>query len=151
MNCPLKGTKSPCSARGGTTQSPNEFIHVSRSLTEIRIHRVGSTRFGKKSLVTRILDAVTYDLLFLWCLLRLPRHDMVIAFTSPPLAGLHGALAARLWRARFSRALASRSHRRCWPARPHLGERWPSRLVATAAEKRLSFRHIATPFRGGER
>ena len=64
----------------------------------IRIHRVG---FGKKSLVTRILDAVTYDLLSLWCLLRLPRHDMVIAFTSPPLAGLHGALAARLWRARF--------------------------------------------------
>jgi hypothetical protein len=26
----------------------------------IRIHRVGSTRFGKKSLITRILDAVTY-------------------------------------------------------------------------------------------
>ncbi len=30
------------------------------------------------------------------------------------------------------------SHRRCWPARPDLGERWPSRLVATAAEDRLS-------------
>src|SRR5262245_5264041 len=26
---------------------------------------------------------------------------------------------------------------RCWPSRPDLGERWPSRLVATAAESRL--------------
>jgi hypothetical protein len=25
----------------------------------------------------------------------------------------------------------------CWPARPDLGERWPSRLVATAEEERL--------------
>jgi len=35
---------------------------------------------------------------------------------------------------------ASPAHRRCWPSRPDLGERWPSRLVATAAEDRLSFR-----------
>jgi len=27
-----------------------------------------------------------------------------------------------------------------WPGVPDLGERWPSRLVATAAEDRLSFR-----------
>jgi colanic acid biosynthesis glycosyl transferase WcaI len=76
----------------------------------IRIHRVGSTRFGKKSLITRILDAVTYDLLSLWRFLHLPRHDMVIAFTSPPLAGLHGALAARLWRARFIHWLMNINH-----------------------------------------
>jgi hypothetical protein len=31
-----------------------------------------------------------------------------------------------------------RSHRRCWTARPDLGERWPSRLVATAAEDCLN-------------
>jgi probable HAF family extracellular repeat protein len=30
-----------------------------------------------------------------------------------------------------------RLHRRCWPSRPDLGERWPSRLVATAEEDRL--------------
>ena len=76
----------------------------------IRVHRVGSTRFGKESLVTRILDAVTYDVLSLWRLLRLPRHDMVIAFTSPPLAGLHGALGARLWRARFVHWLMNINH-----------------------------------------
>jgi hypothetical protein len=32
---------------------------------------------------------------------------------------------------------------RHWPARPDLGLRWPSRLVATAAEDRLSFRRNA--------
>jgi len=31
------------------------------------------------------------------------------------------------------------THRRCWPAWPDLGERWPSRLVATATEDRVSF------------
>jgi hypothetical protein len=32
----------------------------------------------------------------------------------------------------------SRPHRECWPARPDLRKRWPSRLVATAAEDRLN-------------
>ena len=53
---------------------------------------------------------MTYDVLSLWRLLRLPSHDMVIAFTSPPLAGLHGALGARLWRARFVHWLMNINH-----------------------------------------
>jgi hypothetical protein len=32
-----------------------------------------------------------------------------------------------------------------WPSRPDLGERWPSPLVATAAEGRLNIRRNATP------
>jgi len=30
----------------------------------------------------------------------------------------------------------TRSHRRCWTSRPDLGERWPSRLVATASSSK---------------
>ena len=37
-----------------------------------------------------------------------------------------------------------RPHRGRWTARPDLGERWPSRLVATAAEDRLSIKAICT-------
>jgi hypothetical protein len=37
-----------------------------------------------------------------------------------------------------------RPHRRCRPARPDLGRRWPSRLVATAAEDRLKARSNET-------
>src|SRR5262249_4573457 len=35
---------------------------------------------------------------------------------------------------------SARTNRRCWTARPDLGRRWPSRLVATAVEERLRFR-----------
>ena len=34
---------------------------------------------------------------------------------------------------------AARPHRRCWTARPAPGKRWTSRLVATAAEERLTY------------
>ena len=37
-------------------------------------------------------------------------------------------------------SIPERPHRRCWPAWPDLGERWPARLVATASEDRLSVR-----------
>jgi hypothetical protein len=40
--------------------------------------------------------------------------------------------------------IGSRPHRRCWPSRPCLRERWPCRLVATAAEDRLSIRQLTT-------
>ena len=67
----------------------------------ISVYRVSSTNFGKNSLVARILDAVSYDLASLARLVRLPRQDLVLAFTSPPLVGFYGALVARFWRARF--------------------------------------------------
>jgi hypothetical protein len=37
-------------------------------------------------------------------------------------------------------SLGPRPRCRCWPSRSDLGERWPSRLVATAVETRLSVR-----------
>ena len=76
----------------------------------IEIHRVPSTWFGKGNFITRAIDAVTYDLMSLWRIARLPRHDLVIAFTSPPLVGLQGMLAARLWKARFVYWLMNINH-----------------------------------------
>jgi colanic acid biosynthesis glycosyl transferase WcaI len=67
----------------------------------IRIHRVPSTGFGKSLTLGRVLDMSSHELLTAAKLLRLPRHDVVVAFTSPPLAGVEGALVARLWGARF--------------------------------------------------
>jgi hypothetical protein len=42
-----------------------------------------------------------------------------------------------------------RRHRWCWTSRPDLGERWPSRLVATAAKNRLTFAAHCWPLQGG--
>jgi hypothetical protein len=44
----------------------------------------------------------------------------------------------------FHDPICPRPHRRCWPSRPNPRWYWPSRLVATAAEDRLSFRRNST-------
>lgn len=62
----------------------------------IHIYRVGSTGFGKRTFFRRIVDAFTFELGLLWKLLRLPRHDVVLSFTSPPLIGVLGTFIARL-------------------------------------------------------
>jgi colanic acid biosynthesis glycosyl transferase WcaI len=67
----------------------------------IRIHRVGSTGFGKTAKWRRAADFASF--LFL-CALRLavlPRHDVVVALTSPPLIAFLGAWLAKLRRSRF--------------------------------------------------
>jgi hypothetical protein len=62
--------------------------------------------------------------------------------SGPPISLLHlrGHKRKCLARFYFNR---SRSYRRRWIAGPDLGERWPSRLVATASESRLNIRHNA--------
>ena len=67
----------------------------------ITIHRVASTRFGKGAKWRRAADFASF--IFLCCvrLLRLPRPDVVVALTSPPLISFIGAGYARLKRCRF--------------------------------------------------
>ena len=67
----------------------------------VNIIRVFSTRFGKKSKLRRALDFASF--LFFCCgrLLFLPRQDVVVALTTPPLISFIGAWRAKLWRAKF--------------------------------------------------
>lgn len=58
----------------------------------IEIRRVHSTGFGKTSKLKRIVDSVTFDLMLLWELLWMPKQDIVVSFTSPPLLGIFGTL-----------------------------------------------------------
>jgi hypothetical protein len=44
-----------------------------------------------------------------------------------------------------------RPHPRCWPARPDLGKRWRSRLVATAAALRLNISPVKSRCPWGKR
>lgn len=61
-------------------------------LEGVRIFRVGSTGLGKRSVLTRIVDSITFFLALVWRLVRLRRFDLVISFTSPPLIGVFGVL-----------------------------------------------------------
>lgn len=67
----------------------------------VQIERVWATSFGKRNLLGRLTDYVTFYLGACWRLLRLPRNvneeAVVMALTTPPLIGLVAWLAAR-WR-----------------------------------------------------
>ena len=67
----------------------------------IRICRVGSTGFGKGARWRRAADFASFLTLCSLRLLLLPRHDVVIALTSPPLISFLGAWLARLRGSRF--------------------------------------------------
>lgn len=67
----------------------------------VRIFRVFSTRFGKNARWRRAADFASFILFGCARLLFLPRHDAVVALTTPPLISFIGAWRAKLWGARF--------------------------------------------------
>src|ERR1035437_1394369 len=67
----------------------------------IRIYRVASTGLGKGAKWRRAADFASFLGLSIWRLFRLPRHDVVVALTSPPLISFLGAWLARPARSRF--------------------------------------------------
>jgi len=67
----------------------------------VRIYRVGSTRFGKAAKWRRVADFASFIVSGCTRLLFLPRQDVVVALTTPPLISFIGAWRAKLWRAKF--------------------------------------------------
>jgi colanic acid biosynthesis glycosyl transferase WcaI len=67
----------------------------------VRIHRFASTGFGKGAKWRRAADFASFIALCTFRLATLPRHDVVVALTSPPLISFLGAWLARLRRSRF--------------------------------------------------
>jgi glycosyltransferase involved in cell wall biosynthesis len=62
----------------------------------VRIERAWTTGFGKGSAVKRLCDYLSFYLGASWKLLRLPKHDVVMALTTPPLIGLVALIIGRL-------------------------------------------------------
>jgi glycosyltransferase involved in cell wall biosynthesis len=67
----------------------------------VRINRVFATGFGKRAKWRRACDFATFLCSCCWTLLWLPRPDLVIAMTSPPLVSFIGAWFARLRGSQF--------------------------------------------------
>ena len=80
---------------------PEKIYPARETWRGVRIFRVYSTRFGKRAKWHRAADFASF--IFFSCarLLFLPRHDVVVALTTPPLISFIGAWRAKLWRARF--------------------------------------------------
>ncbi|MGA2248581.1 MAG: glycosyltransferase family 4 protein [Verrucomicrobiota bacterium] len=67
----------------------------------VNIFRVFSTRLGKGAKWRRAMDFSSFLFFCAGRLLFLPRHDVVVTLTTPPLISFIGAWRAKLWRARF--------------------------------------------------
>ena len=121
--------------------NPEKIFAKTETWRGIQIIRVGSAGLGKGAKWKRALDFASF---MLFCVLRLsflPRQDVVVAMTSPPLVSFVGAWFARLRRARFyywimdlnpDEALAAG-----WLRPGSLAARWLERC------SRFSLRHAA--------
>ena len=107
----------------------------------IRVYRLFSTGFGKRAKWRRATDFASFLCSCCWRLLWLPRQDLVVAMTSPPLISFIGACFSRLrgWRFCYwvmdlnpDEALAAG-----WLRRGSLASNWLERL------SRFSLRHAA--------
>jgi glycosyltransferase involved in cell wall biosynthesis len=67
----------------------------------IRVCRVASTGFGKGAKWRRAADFASFSALCSLRLATLPRHDVVVALTSPPLVSFLGAWLAKVRYSRF--------------------------------------------------
>lgn len=75
---------------GGEKLSPRE------EYKGIKIERTWTPSFGKRSIIGRLCDYLAFYVGATWKLLRVERHDILLALTQPPLIGLIGLLIGRL-------------------------------------------------------
>lgn len=67
----------------------------------IRIHRVGRSLFGKAGIAARIADFFIFYMAAMLKALMLPRHDVVICFTTPPFISAVGPILRTFKKTRF--------------------------------------------------
>jgi len=71
---------------------PSQRFASSETWRGVRIYRVGSTAFGKSAHWRRVADIASFYVFCLCRLARLPRFDVVIAMTVPPLIAVLASL-----------------------------------------------------------
>jgi len=81
--------------------NPEKAFAKSETWQGVRILRVFATGFGKRSKWRRAADFASFLGSCCWRLLWLPKPDLVVAMTSPPLISWLGAWYARLRGSRF--------------------------------------------------
>lgn len=62
----------------------------------VKIERAWATSFGKRNLIGRLTDYLSFYLGASWKLLRLPKHHIIMTLTTPPLIGLVALLIGRM-------------------------------------------------------
>jgi glycosyltransferase involved in cell wall biosynthesis len=83
------------SYRGATERPPAEEVH-----NGVQIHRVPATSLGRRSTLRRMTDYLSFYARALARALTLPRFDVIVTLTTPPLIGLVGTILRRWKRTR---------------------------------------------------
>lgn len=74
---------------------------ASETVGGVAVRRVWSTRFGRKTLPGRLSDFASFYVCCASTLLSMPKPDVVVALSTPPLLSLAGAAAAALRGCRY--------------------------------------------------
>jgi colanic acid biosynthesis glycosyl transferase WcaI len=81
---------------------PGAILPATETIRGVAVHRVRTSRFGRKSLAGRTIDFTSFHLAAAHRLVRLARpNDIIIAKTDPPLVSVTAAAAARIRGARL--------------------------------------------------
>jgi len=76
---------------GGRLQAPREQV-----VNGIHIHRVAGTSFGRHRLIGRTMDYLSFYMTAARRALKLPRPDVCVSLTTPPLISLVGLMLSKL-------------------------------------------------------
>lgn len=80
---------------------PEQIFPASETWRGIQVKRVATTALGKKAKWRRAVDFASFIVTCCWRLLFVPKPDVVVALTSPPLISFIGAVYAKLRGAKF--------------------------------------------------
>ena len=80
---------------------PEKTFPAHETWRGVQVCRISSTRFGKTAKWRRAADFASFIMNGCARLAFLPRHDVVMALTTPPLISFIGAWRAKMWRAKF--------------------------------------------------
>lgn len=81
--------------QGNRAELPSHELH-----NGVHIHRVGSTALGRRSMLRRMTDYLSFYARAMMAAMMLPRCDISITLTTPPIIGLIGVILARLKKTR---------------------------------------------------
>lgn len=77
-----------CSRRTYSGGTPAFAAH--EVIQGVHVHRVGATGFGRATAAGRMLDWLSFYLLALWRAIVMPKVDVCVSLTTPPLISLVG-------------------------------------------------------------
>jgi len=77
--------------------SPASLLPLRETIRGVTIHRIWTSRFGRRTLTSRALDYLTfYASAFLWLLRCTRRDDLIVISTDPPLLSILASAAAAI-------------------------------------------------------